>query len=441
MLTAFAVLLASLPAFQTRVIHQPAPAMTAAQTGPAPTGVQAAATPTSVLLRWGCPQSASGYDVFEIGANGVQSKLNPMPIAGQCIQDLQVRNRPLPGASPATTYSQSFTHTRLAAGSTHTYVVVALYPDGATGAAAPVTVQVSLFPAPAGFTAAPSGRSARLSWAPVPDVSGYQVHRMLAGQPALQQLATVNAAATSWVDPTILPPGQHSYVVQAVSGFPAAAASLTMPPWPAPAKVSLADLGPYLTVTWDLVAGVTAGYLVFRQRQGEAGFSQLTLSPVKPLPPPYTSSGMSHQDQNPILGQPVSYHVQAVDGDRSAIVSTVPGSFRALQLTGFCGEGALDFRWGGTGPGAIVKVLRAGAPKGPYYPTTEYPGASGQFVKVVGNPIGVIQYYKLQAIYPGGVVESVVVPITIPVDSKGFEDFPIRSTTPVKDVVLEWQCR
>lgn len=91
-------------------------------------------------------------------------------------------------------------------------------------------------------------------------------------------------------------------------------------------------------------------------------------------------------------------------------------------------------------PRASRTSVRAGTPTGPFYPMTEYPGRSADFVRIVGNPVGVLQYYKLQAMYPTGVTESVVVPITIPMDAKGFEDFPTRFVTPVKEVTLEWQC-
>ena len=135
-----ALLLVALPAAAAAQVRFAAPTrnLTLIPVGAPPIGLRAGTAPTSIGLRWGCPDGASGYDVYVTPSSGVQVKLTPTPIPGQCVQDVQAGFvRGLPGApAPSTspTYSTGFTHSGLAPQSSYTYVVVALYPNGAQGA-------------------------------------------------------------------------------------------------------------------------------------------------------------------------------------------------------------------------------------------------------------------------------------------------------------------
>jgi hypothetical protein len=154
---------------------------------------------------------------------------------------------------------------------------------------------------------------------------------MLAGQSAFQPVATTPPSATAWTDP-LLPPGQHQYFVKAVNGTPGTPVSLTMPPWPGPTNVSVTEASNAVTVNWEPVQGVTGGYLVFRQRQGEATFSQITPAPLQPVRSRFGRSVMAHQDAHPGMGQRVNYYIKAVDGDPSAVASLLTTTARR---TGF----------------------------------------------------------------------------------------------------------
>jgi hypothetical protein len=77
-----ALLLVALPAAAAAQARFAAPArtLTLIPTGTPPIGLRAGTSPTSIGLRWGCPDGASGYDVYATPSNGAQVKLTPTPI-------------------------------------------------------------------------------------------------------------------------------------------------------------------------------------------------------------------------------------------------------------------------------------------------------------------------------------------------------------------------
>lgn len=413
--------------------------LTALPTGAPPTYLQASPGTTSIYLRWVCPDGAFGYDVYVTPAGGGQVKLTPAPIPAPCVQDIQVTAKMIPGMpapSTAPTYSLGYTHSGVVPGSSYTYVVVALYPNGASAVSAAIPTKANLAPPPAGFVATANGRSANLQWQSVSGATGYRIFRKLASESGFQELSTGGTTATSYSDQTLLPPWQHQYYVQAVNGLPSAAGTVSIPPLPAPPALNVsAPSYDMVQLSWQLpfdLRLMPRGYLVFRQREGEAGFSQITATPVPAL---------SYQDHGVRPGQRVSYYVKGVDGDPTPPVSVVPGAVKVVSVVGSCGKGGLDFRFSASGGATGVNVLRGETPGGPFYvAAVSYADITAGVIRTVTNPIGVNQYYKLQAVYPTGITESVLIPLTIPTQRPKDSLFDKFFATPVPGTTVEWQC-
>ena len=428
------VLIFALPvAASAQILRAPATkTFTPVLAGTPPAPLTVSPSPTNMYLRWGCPPDASGYDVYATSSSGAQTKLNPTPIPGQCLQDLRLNTQLV----NTTTYSLGYTHSGVTPGSSWTYVVVALYPNGAQGSSTPVAAVASLLPPPAGLSASVSGRNAVLQWNPVQSATGfYNVFRRLQGESAWRQLESVTVDKTSYTDGSVLPPGQHQYYVQANLGQPSPPVTVTGPLWPAP-TISLSNLNSRLSLSW-LPVSEARNYLVFRQREGEPGFTQLTATPVTAgLYGTLTING-SYDDQNPVMAQRHSYYVKAVDGEQSNVVSVVPGIPSFSQIVGNCGSGDLAFRYSGTGSGSVVQVVRGGTPTGPFYPTNVHYASPG-YIGTIGNPT-ILQYYKIQATYPTGVLESIVIPIAVPDKPPPLFTTFFREVAP--GVSVEWQCK
>ena len=422
----------------SQILREAAPrTFTVVPAGAPPVYLRASPSPNSVYLRWGCPEGASAYDVYVTPAGGGQVKLTPGPIPGQCVQDVQATlslSLGLPAPSTAPTYSLGFTHSGVIPGSSYSYVVVALYPNGASGATAPVSATATLASPPAGFAAVANGRSAELRWQAVSGATGYKIFRKLAGEAGFRELWTLGAIATSSADPALLPPGQHQYYVQALNGLPSAAATVSIPLLPAPPAVNaMAFSYDVVDVRWQLPFDLRLtprGYLVFRQREGEAGFTQLNATPIPAL---------SYQDRGLRPGQRVSYYVKGVDAEPSAPVSVVPGVVRVVSLVGYCGKGSLDFSYSGAGGSTAVNVLRGGTPNGPWYVAAVYAAGSG-VIRTMTNPLGVLQYYKVQAIYPTGTMESGLVSLAIPVEPNKDPLISSYFREVAPGISIEWQC-
>lgn len=346
-----ALLLLALPAtLSSQILKDPAArtstGLTLIAAGTPPSSLTATpASTSSISLRWTCPDGASGYDVWATSSTGVQSKLTATPLPPQCLQNLQVAGT----LSSSPSYSLTYTHSGLIPASAWTYVVVALYPNGAQGASAPVSGRAGLLPPPGGFHGESRWGGAALAWNYVTWGSGYQV----------------------------------TY---------------------------------------------SRSYQVFRQRPGEATFSPIG-----------TTDQTFYEDKNLILGQRYNYYVRAIESQATAPISVMVGAPSDPSIVAFCGKETLDFRWGGTESATSAKVLRAGTPGGPWYPTGDYPGNTNSFARAQPNPVGVLQYYKVLATYPAGPAESVVIPITIPADPKAY--YNGTYTRPVGSVTIEWQCQ
>ena len=201
-----------------------------AEAGPRPTGFGAGATSTSIRLVWICPQGALGYEVYATPKGGAPIKLTQTPIGPQCLGNLSLPQDPRLPAPPQPTsgsYRSGYNHLGLAPAAEFVYVVRALYPSGFADSE-PLTAR-TLWPAPTGFVASLVGRSASLQWNPVKrGPSGYFVFRKMEGQSGFQPMTAAPLVATSYNDNTDLPPGQHAYYVQGVSGEPSAAATVQL---------------------------------------------------------------------------------------------------------------------------------------------------------------------------------------------------------------------
>ena len=422
-------------ASQIQTLRDPAiKTFTAFPTGAPPTYLQASPGTVSIYLRWGCPDGASGYDVYVTPAGGAQVKLTPTPIPGQCIQDLQ--KTLVVGTTSSPTYSLGFTHSGTTPGASYSYVVVALYPSGAQGTSPVVTAQANLVPGPSGVVATASGHSASVRWQAVSGATGYKVFRKLAGESAFQEIPpTLGSSATSSNDLTVLQPGQHQYYVQTLNGLPSQPATVSIPPWPAPSGfvVSALAFAPpavplaQVTLSWNWLNG-PKGYLVFRQRPSESGYLQLT-------PQPLWANG--YLDNGMLPGQRASYYVKALDGDPTPPVTVVVGGPSNIVSEVYRGTSNINFSWNGTGTGATVQVLRGGTPSGPFYAAT-LSGAGDGWAHTTGNGINVLLYYKVVATYLTGVAESAPIALTIPPPPKGVTY--LSATPGGSSAQLVWVC-
>ncbi len=402
-----------------------------ASSGSPPSGLRADATPTSILIRWNCPTGSVGFDVYATPQGGQQGKLTSTPVPVPCVQDLQTAPTVGPGmtapSTTAPTYSASYTHSGLIPGSTFTYVVRALYPNG-FAASTPLTAQAKLLPAAGGFVVTASGRSAGMSWQPVTGATGYQIFRKLASQSTFLQLTNTAAGATSYTDQTLLAPGQHQYYVQAVNGLPTSTFTLSMPAWPAPSGFTATGAGFSVNLSWHAVAG-TQGYLVYRQLQNESGFKQLTATP---------QSATTYQDNNLLPTLRANYYAKAVDGDATAVVSAVPGRPVGVGAQTYPGSSIVDFTWSGTAGATTIQVLRAPTQSGAFTDVTEV-GALKNWARTSQGQVGT-QYFKVSAKYYAiGQAESDVVAVTIPPPLPPITN--VRATSPGPGVVkLSWDC-
>lgn len=401
--------------------------LTPVEAGPAVTNLRAGPTATSIRLSWTCPAGASGYEVFATPTGGAPVKLTQTPIGPQCIQDLSLNIKPDPRFPAPTqpTYITSFTHTGLAPVVEFGYVVRALYPTGFTDSQI-LTARTSLWPAPAGFGASLSGRSATLRWNPASGPSGYLVFRRLEGQSAFQQIATLPPSGASYSDNTILPPGQHGYYVQGVTGEPSATATLALPAWPAP-TLTAALSGRTANLTWNPIPGAP-GYLVFRQSSGQSAFQQVTAAPV---------AMASFQEALPVGTH--QYYVRAVGGDPSAAVSVVPGRPQNATASVYRGKPTVDFHWGGTDDASSITLMRASSAGGPFGLTPSITNAQKNGVRDEAAQVGATQYYKILAAYQSLVLESDVLTATIAPPPKGITN--LLGTSPGPGTIkLTWTC-
>ena len=166
------------------------------QTSPwhAPDGVAVNLSGRSANLSWIGVNGATGYQVFrKLEGQAAFQLLTPAPVAATAYQD--------PASLPP---------------GGHQYYVQAVNGLPATA----VLVTVGPWPAPAGFAANGAGRSATLTWQPIPGATGYHVYRQLSGERAFQQITAAPLSAATYQDNGLPPGQQHHYYVKAVDGVP-----------------------------------------------------------------------------------------------------------------------------------------------------------------------------------------------------------------------------
>ncbi len=163
---------------------------------PPPTGVRSALNDRSAILSWSTVPGATGYVVLrQLGGESALSQITPAPIA-------------------ATTYADA---TILPPGE-HRYSVQAV--NGT--AAAPITVQLGNWPAPAVTMAKLTHRRFDFHWAVIPGAPAYAVYRKSGAETSFRQVAT-RQATEHWYIEDNLAVGPHSYYAQvAGAGDPTA---------------------------------------------------------------------------------------------------------------------------------------------------------------------------------------------------------------------------
>ena len=425
-------------AAQTRVIiDRPPPTLTVAPTAPAgapPTSVRAGATPTSINLKWICPPEATGYEVFATPTGGAQVKLTPTPIGPQCVQDFAVtlQSDPRLPAPTTTAYLSGFNHTGLRNGSEYTYVVRALYANGAMGDAA-ISARTAAWPVPTNARASATPSSATLSWSATAGAVGYHLLRQLAGEAALRQITTMPIVATSHVDNGLPPNVAFTYVVRAV--FPDGAQTDSppitgqTPPLPAPMSFQARAVDQVVSLSWGAVSGAT-GYHVFRQRQGEPSFAQITAAPIVTT---------TFEDRGLPLAQTHRYYVQAVNGLPAAALSVVPGRPVDLIASASRGNPGVSFRWSGTTSAKSIAFTRAPSAAGPFVLTRLASNELKNWATDYEGVVGATNYYKFIFSYETGLVESDVIAVPIGPAPAGITDLTATSPGP-GTAVLRWNC-
>lgn len=201
--------------------------------------------------------------------------------------------------------------------------------------------------------------------------------------------------------------------MQAANGLPSAPVTVTLPPVAPPTSLVAQDFLGEARLTWDRVPGAT-GHHVFRQLQGEPGFTQLTTNPVivQNNTAVYTFPGPEYTDQRAPKAQPVRYYVQAVDGVPSALVAVLIGIPRWSEVRKFSGSNDVFFNWGRGSGATSVQIQRSSSPTGAFAPLPATQYFNGE-ARAPGNPIDVPQYFKLVMVYSTGVTESPVIQVTV----------------------------
>jgi large repetitive protein len=418
------------------VVERPkTPVLTAMPMGAPPTNVRTGATPTSISLKWTCPSDATGYEVYATSAAGSPIKLTATPVPPQCVQDFSgglVRDPRLP-APTQTSYQTGYQHTGLRNGSEFTYVVRALYANGAVGEAAPVVGRTAAWPAPANVSSAPTAQAANLSWSGVPGALGYLVLRQLQGEASPRQVTPTPITVTSYQDAGLPPNTSFTYVVRALfqDGGQSESGPITGKTQllPVPTAFQVSAAGSIVTLRWGTVNGAT-GYQVFRQLHGEGAFSLVT-------PTPITTTG--YEDRGVPLALTHRYYVLAVNGQPTAQSAVVPGRPSSFGAQVYRGKPTVDFRWGGTAEATSLQLMRANSATGPFLPTKFHTNAAKDWARDPEAKVGATQYYKLLVTYPTGGVESDMATAAIPLPPQGITNLTGTSPGP-GTAVLRWTC-
>ena len=145
----------------------------------------------------------------------------------------------------------------------HQYYVQAVNGLPATA----VMVTLGPWPAPAGFAANIAGRSATLTWQPIPEATGYHVFRQLSGERAFQQITATPLTAATFQDNGLPPGQQHSYYVKAVGGDPSPQLAV-LSGRPVGMTIAVYRGSPIVDFRWSGTEGSTPMLLVGPTAQG-----------------------------------------------------------------------------------------------------------------------------------------------------------------------------
>jgi hypothetical protein len=227
-----------------------APRLPARSDGTPPSSVVAIVQGAIVQLSWNCAEGAVRYDVMAGHDPGSVRRIASVtvpctryidPATLATVQQARTEGRAPPLPSPSTTEQpvmNRYAHDGVPLGSRVTYIIRAVYPDGAADSD-PVVVETPL-PAPRSLSATMVGSDgAELRWAAVPGATGYRITRWNARLRSFDSSATPGCIAeTRHVDHG-LSPARYSYSVEACpAGIPAHASvtiTETIPQEPRPA--------------------------------------------------------------------------------------------------------------------------------------------------------------------------------------------------------------
>lgn len=168
---------------------------------------------------------------------------------------------------------------------------------------------------------------------------------------------------------------------------------------------------------------------------GDAGYTQLTQQPLGHVAS-VQGPRVNFSDHTMVPAQSYFYFVQAVGGATSQSVSAISGKPVISQIVGGCGQTGINF-WFDGGSGGTFKVMRGGTATGPFYAATEVTNVAG-FIRTAGNPLGVIQYYKIAAVYAAGTMESDLVSFQI-LMPQPYDPVSSHFETVAPGMSVEWQ--
>lgn len=335
------------------------------------------------------------------------------PLAGQRVRTVVP---PAPGFRPALVSNSEPPPTGLRVRATQDYIHLTWScPPGATGyevfATPPGGTQLKLTPSPVTGPCQDLSSTTRLQ------VRG-------AAQPNY---------VTGFTHAGLAPGKRFDYVVRALhpAGYGDSPAILgETAPWPPVGNLAaMLTIGRTAQITWTGVQGVT-GYSVYRQLQGASGYQVVSV-----LPPTATS----FHDANLVAGTH-RYYVQPVNGQPSGQVAVMVGQPANVSVSITRGSEVVSFSWTGTPDAATIALVRSASPGGPFATPANVSYSDKNWARDYAAQVGVTQYYKVVASYPGiGMLESAVLIATIPVGPRG--PTGISATSPSRGVVtLSWVC-
>jgi fibronectin type 3 domain-containing protein len=340
---------------------------------PPPTSVIALAGNFRVSLTWDAVPGATGYSIKRsISPNGPFSTIARIP-------------------------QTSYFDAAVTNGTTYYYMV-----RSATGVIkGPLSPQVRATPtappsAPGGLSAAPGHGMIALSWNVAPGATCYHVKRAGTADGKFETIASPDEPG--WEDIGLANGGTYHYRVSAENAggeSPDSLAVVASPVAPPAVPTGLQALpaSGEVTLAWNAVPGAVQ-YRVKRSASREGPFTPI----AQPAGAGYTDTGL-------VNGTPCHYVVSALNAHGESFDSFpaqatpvgVPGT--PVGLTALPGNAKIDLSWAPVPLAMRYRVMRSGAPGGPYVLVASPRDAAYSDCPLTN---GIPQHYVVSAVNAGG---------------------------------------